>query len=166
MSIQHSTLAVAETDRSQASVAAQAPLRVSTRFGIYEVDPAKLIRMERGLLGFPEPASYVLLDLPGDNPNAFHLLQNVDEPELGFIVLPLQGELARDAEADLDEICQQRRLDRAEAAFLLIATLRLGDEGSLEITVNRRAPVLVDTARMTGRQVVLNDPRYEVQYRL
>jgi len=80
--------------------------------------------------------------------------------------LYLRSDLAKDAEADLQAICEQRHMRREDAVFLLIATLRPKAEGGLDITVNRRAPVLIDTQRMTGRQVVLNDSRYEVQFQL
>jgi flagellar assembly factor FliW len=141
-------------------------LRVETRFGTYAVASEKTLRFERGLLGFPQAASFALLDLPGEAPQAFRLLQKVDDEKLGFIVLPLMGELEADAEADLQAACAARHIDRADAVFLLIATLRPKPEGGVDITVNRRAPVLIDGTRMTGVQVVLNDPRYEVQYRL
>ena len=166
MSMNYSSLAVALADRPQAAAGAAEPLQVSTRFGVYEVDADKLLRMERGLLGFPQSASYALLDLPGEQGQAFRLLQNVDDASIGFVVLPLGGDLAKDAEADLQAICEQRHMRREDAVFLLIATLRPKAEGGLDITVNRRAPVLIDTQRMTGRQVVLNDSRYEVQFQL
>ena len=141
-------------------------LEVATRFGVYAVEADKTLRFERGLLGFPQAGSFALLDLPGDAPQAFRLLQKVDDPQLGFIVLPLMGELEADAESDLQALCDARHIKRDEAVFLLIATLRPKAEGGVDITVNRRAPILLDGRRMTGAQVVLNDPRYEVQHQL
>ncbi|MDZ7714103.1 MAG: flagellar assembly protein FliW [Rhodovibrio sp.] len=141
-------------------------LEVATRFGVYAVEADKTLRFERGLLGFAQPGSFALLDLPGEAPQAFRLLQKVDDANLGFIVLPLAGELEADAEADLQALCEARHVKRADAVFLLIATLRPKAEGGVDITVNRRAPILLDGRRMTGAQVVLNDPRYEVRYTL
>jgi flagellar assembly factor FliW len=145
-------------------------LQVATRFGVYAVEADKTLRFERGLLGFTQPGSFALLDLPGEAPQAFRLLQKVDDANLGFIVLPLMGELEADAEADLQAVCDARHVKRDEAVFLLIATLRPkaegGSENGVDITVNRRAPILLDGQRMTGAQVVLNDPRYEVRYEL
>jgi flagellar assembly factor FliW len=168
-----SQVAVAgNTDRQPAEAGAPAvefapdDLQVETRFGTYAVSPNKILRFERGLLGFPKAASFALLDLPGDAPQAFRLLQQIDDPTLGFIVWPLTGELQADAEADLQALCDARHIKRADAVFLLIATLRPKAEGGVDITVNRRAPVLLDGQRMTGVQVVLNDPRYEVRTRL
>jgi flagellar assembly factor FliW len=174
-----SQVAVARTDdpacESPAADPAAAPaaaelgandLRVETRFGTYAVAADKTLRFERGLLGFAQPGSFALLDLPGAAPQAFRLLQKTDDPTLGFIVWPLTGELQADAEADLQALCDARHVKRADAVFLLIATLRPKAEGGVDITVNRRAPVLLDGQRMTGVQVVLNDPRYEVRYRL
>ena len=141
-------------------------LQVDTRFGVYAVAADKTLRFERGLLGFAQPGSFALLDLPGEAPQTFRLLQKVDDPNVGFIVLPLTGELLADAEEDLQALCKVRHLAREDAVFLLIATLRPKAEGGVDITVNRRAPVLLDGRRMTGVQVVLNDPRYEVRYKL
>ena len=141
-------------------------LEVATRFGVYAVEADKTLRFERGLLGFPQAGSFALLDLPGDAPQAFRLLQKVDDPQLGFIVLPLEGDLAAAAESDLQAVCKARHLKREDAVFLLIATLRPTAEAGVDITVNRRAPVLLDSRRMTGCQVVLNDSAYEVRYKL
>lgn len=141
-------------------------LKVATRFGVYAVEADKTLRFERGLLGFAQPGTFALLDLPGEAPQAFRLLQKVDDPNLGFIVLPLMGELEADAESDLQALCDARHVKRDEAVFLLIATLRPKAGGGVDITVNRRAPILLDGQRMTGAQVVLSDPRYEVRYTL
>lgn len=167
MSIHHSQLAVAKPQAPQTpNASAPATIEVPTRFGTYEVEHDKLIYMERGLLGFSQSGNFVLLDIPGQETQAFRLYQSVDEPSIAFIVLPLAGDLAQDAEADLQAVCDQRHLHREDAVFLLIATLHPKSEGGLDITVNRRAPVLVDTQRMIASQVVLNDSRYEVQFKL
>ena len=141
-------------------------IQVVTRFGDYAVAADKTLRFERGLLGFAQPSSFALLDLPGEAPQAFRLLQKVDDPNLGFIVWPITSALLADAESDLQAACDARHIPREDVVFLLIATLRPKAEGGLDITVNRRAPVLLDGRRMTGVQVVLNDPRYEVRYKL
>jgi flagellar assembly factor FliW len=174
-----SQVAIARTSDSQPADAitptADAPaagelgpedLQVATRFGDYAVAPDKTLRFERGLLGFAQPGTFALLDLPGEAPQAFRLLQKVDDETLGFIVLPLMGELEADAESDLQALCDARHIKRDDAVFLLIATLRPKAGGGVDITVNRRAPVLLDGQRMTGVQLVLNDPRYEVRYKL
>jgi flagellar assembly factor FliW len=166
---QDDTPAASVSDSTAAPAAAELgpdDLRVETRFGTYAVGADKTLRFERGLLGFPQPASFALLDLPGEAPQAFRLLQKIDDAQLGFVVLPLMGELEAAAESDLQAACDARHIERAEAVFLLIATLRPKPEGGVDITVNRRAPVLLDGKRMTGVQVVLKDPRYEVQYKL
>lgn len=167
MSIHHSQLAVAKPDVPQTPETSDPDmLHVASRFGTYEVERDKLIYMERGLLGFSQSGNFALLDIPGQEAQAFRLYQSVDEPSVAFIVLPLAGDLARDAETDLQAVCDQRHLERQDAVFLLIATLRPKSEGGLDITVNRRAPILVDTKRMIASQVVLNDSRYDVQFKL
>lgn len=161
MSVTNSSLAVAE--RAQ-----EGPKEgtIDTRFGRFEVDFDKAIRIPRGIIGFETAYSFILLDVPGESNQAFKLLQSLDDPALGFIVLPLSPQDEAIAEADLQASCAAFGVAREDAAFLLIVTVRPDAEGTVRMTVNLRAPLLLDTRTQTGWQVVLSDQSYSIRHPL
>ena len=101
MSVTNSSLAVAE--RAQDSPKEGT---IDTRFGRFEVDFDKAIRIPRGIIGFETAYSFILLDVPGESIQAFKLLQSLDDPALGFIVLPLSPQ--DDAIAGNDHAVEDR----------------------------------------------------------
>lgn len=161
MSPSNSSLAVAE--RTQAS---EQEATIDTRFGRFEVDFDKTIRIPRGIIGFENAHSFILLDVPGESNQAFKLLQSLDDPALGFIVLPLSPQDEAIAEADLHASCTAFGVTREEAAFLLIVSVRPDAEGAVRMSVNLRAPVLLDTRTQTGWQVVFSDQSYSIRHPL
>ena len=50
-----------------------------------------------------------------------------------------------------------------DAAFLLIVTVRPNDDGSADITVNLRAPLVVDVKEGLARQIVMVNANYPIQ---
>ncbi|MEM6553704.1 MAG: flagellar assembly protein FliW, partial [Planctomycetota bacterium] len=55
----------------------------TSRFGEVEVDDNRVIRFERGVLGFPKYKDYVLID--GGEESYFWWLQSVEVPDLAFV---------------------------------------------------------------------------------
>ena len=69
------------------------------------------------------------------------------------------------AEADLAEACRSAGLPGPDALVLIVAAIHDTDDGR-EITLNLRAPLLVDCRRRTGLQQVLPTPAYPTRHRL
>lgn len=137
---------------------------LATRFGPVRVDGEREIAFPVGLLGFPGHRRYVLSGLP-DRPGPFKLLQAADDPDLGFLVLPLEREDGPIAAGDLEAACAQLAIPAEALAVLAIVTLRPGAAGVVT-TVNLKAPLLIDTARQRGWQVVLPSDGYDLRHPL
>jgi flagellar assembly factor FliW len=118
----------------------------------------------RGLLGFAGRHRYLLTDIPGADA-VFKLLQSVDDPELSFVVLPLDANDGPIAGADLVAARSALAIEDAALAVLAIVTLRAGCE-RVDFTVNLRAPLLIDTGRRLGYQHVLPDDAYPLRHPL
>ena len=143
--------------------AAQAPPLV-TRFGALARDPERIIMFPHGLLGFAGQHRYLLADIPGAD-TAFKLLQSADDPELSFVVLPLDADDGPIAGADLVAARRALAMEDAALAVLAIVTLRTTAE-RVDFTVNLRAPLLVDTGRQLGYQHVLPNDAYPLRHPL
>jgi flagellar assembly factor FliW len=137
---------------------------LGTRFGPVRVDGEREIAFPVGLLGFPRHKRYVLSGLP-DRPGPFKLLQAADDPDLGFLVLPLEREDGPIAEGDLGAACAQLAIEGEALAVLGVVTLRPESAGVVT-TVNLKAPLLIDTVRRRGWQVVLPSDGYDLRHPL
>jgi flagellar assembly factor FliW len=135
--------------------------RLTTRFGPVAVDPARLITVPAGLFGFAHRSRFVLTALPGREA-PFKLFQSVDDPDLGFLVLPLDAARGPIARADLEAAAAKLGIPMEALVALAIVTLR-AMPNDLRCTINLKAPILIDSGRQIGAQHVLANDAYEVR---
>jgi flagellar assembly factor FliW len=79
------------------------------------------------------------------------------------VVLPLSlagGVVAQD---DVEQALADLAVPRASAVFLLLVTLRRGEDGQTAMTANLRAPIVVDSDRRTARQYIFANPDYPMR---
>jgi flagellar assembly factor FliW len=140
------------------------PAVLATRFGEVRLAADRLITFPAGLLGFADCRRYALAELPGRQV-AFKLLQSVDEPELAFLVLPLdldQGPIGR---GDLEQACDELGLEWRTLVALALVTLRQ-DEAGVHFSINLKAPLLIDSRHQLGRQHVFAGDAYPLRHDL
>ena len=151
------------------SAAAEAPaaptLPIETRYGRIEVSCDAIIGMPNGILGFAGHSSFALIDLPDGRLGQFRLLQSLQDPDLSFLVMPLDPGSGAIDRADLDEARRAAGAAAEDAAFLLIVTLRKEKDG-IRVTANLRAPIVLDKARRIAGQYVLSNNRYSIRHAL
>lgn len=132
----------------------------STRFGTLELTSDQVIDFGSGLLGFPDSRSYVLIELPDDDDYLW--LHSIDEPDVAFLVIR-PWEFFPDYELDVpDATTAELELDNPIDAdvFLLVTVHRADGEQPDLLTANLLGPVVVNTRRRCGRQVVLDSETY------
>ncbi len=152
----------ARARRAEEGSGAEERVTLETRFGALEFGPENSIHLPVGLLGFSDYHEFGLADLPQAQLADFKLLQCLDDTSLSFIVTPLKIDDGRVAREDLEDAALSVGIPVEAAAFLLIVTLRQNDE-DVSITVNLRAPVVVDVNRAIARQVVMANSSYPIQ---
>jgi len=136
---------------------------VETRFGAFVFDETNTLFMPSGPLGFASHRHFGLANLPAPKLSAFKLLQSLDDAEVSFIVTPLDLHEAPIEMADLEAGARAAGMALEEVETLGIVTVRSGGP-SPELTVNLRAPVLVDLRLRLARQVVLNNPDLPIRH--
>lgn len=118
--------------------------------------PAGIPGLSRELTGFS-------LDSLGEN-SPFFYLQSLQDEHTGFILVN-PFDLFADYEFDLpDEVARTMDLNSPEQAAVFCIVNASG--GLKKATVNLLAPVVLNTASGTARQVVLNDKRYGIRHPL
>lgn len=140
-------------------------LTLETRFGQMEVSRENIIHFASGILGFAGAREFVVVQLDDPKYRLFRILQCVNDPTLSFIVFPPSLDSGLIEPADLSAAAAALGFQREDLVVLLLVTVRRGAEGHA-LTVNLRAPVLIDAGRFRGAQYVLANERYPVQYPL
>ena len=138
---------------------------IRSRFGDISVDTSKSLLFQRGLLGMPDKMNFVLANFPSDKMHQFKLLQSLDDTTLSFITLPLDIQNPIVAADDLRGACREMQIDEEQLAALLIVSVhRTTDQ--IRLSVNARAPILLDAKRKTGVQYVIPREMYKIQHML
>ncbi len=135
---------------------------IDTRFGKIAIKRDNPITFPRGLLGMPDKTSFCLLDFPVKKFAQFRLLQSLDDNALSFISLPL--EVVNDIidREDIVKACKDLDLPEKDLAILLIVSVHRG-ASEVRLSVNARAPLLIDASRREATQYVFQNNRYLVQ---
>ncbi len=136
---------------------------VGTRFGEIAVDLSQMLAFSRGMLGMPDRTRYALTAFPENKMPQFQLLQSLDDYTLSFIVLPLALENPIIAREDLIIAAQDAGIALPDLTAALVVSVYRSPE-ALRITVNARAPLLLDMGRKQGMQYVFPHSRYKVQH--
>ena len=120
------------------------------------------IHFAEGLIGFPESKDFVLLE--NEDLAPFRLLQAVERPEVGFLVLDptLVAKGYYDVVPDRDWESVGVTNGTPRLAFVSVIVGPSPDES----TGNLQAPLLINCQEMIGRQVILTDSGLSVRHPL
>ena len=136
---------------------------IVSRFGPIVVQPTTAISFPSGLLGFPGLRDYALASLPDERFNRFLVLQSLEDDGVAFLVQALDPDQGLIAAADLNEMCALLDVPREHLALLLIVSIRRHAEKAV-LTVNLRAPLVVNAQRRRGVQHVLSNGVYPIRH--
>lgn len=136
-------------------------MKVQTQFfGSMEVDDMNIVRFPQGLLGFPQLQNFFLVEC-SDEP-LFLWLQSADEPKIAFTVLESLF-FHKDYQISLypqDMTDLEIQSEKEVKALNIIAM----DTQSENISVNLKAPLVLNLQKRVGKQVILTDGRYSVDH--
>lgn len=123
----------------------------TTHFGSVRIEADDILLFPQGLIGFPRHRHWVLL---GDGENeALAWLQSVSDAEVAFpVVSPRRFVANYQVKLSRREIAPLELIDHRDAHVLSIVSR---DDETL--TINLKAPLLVNLEQHLGRQVVVND---------
>ncbi|GLC87830.1 flagellar assembly protein FliW [Lysinibacillus piscis] len=129
-------------------------MNIETKFlGTVEIQEQDILTFTAGLPGFPDAQKFVLLPLDADLPLV--VLQSIEQQELSFI-LAYPFAFKKDYAFDINE---DEKIDlqiEQEEDVIAYAILTL-KETFQESTMNLLAPVIVNTVKKLGKQIVLQD---------
>lgn len=137
---------------------------IATKFlGDIEIQEQQIITFEQGLLGLGDIKKFVLLPLEKESP--FVILQSTEQQEIGFVVA-YPFVFKKDYIFEIsDEDKKDLRVEKEEELITYsIVTLKEPFETS---TLNLLAPIVINTAKRYGKQIVLPDNKiYPLRYQI
>lgn len=134
----------------------------TTRFGELEVNPNDIITFSEGLLGFENLRKYFVVD-PGDS-TLILWLQSTEDEKIAFPVIEPKifkpDYIAKLMPADLNGL----ELDSLQTAKLY-AILTI-PANVTEMSANLKAPVVINSHKKVGKQIVLQDSKLSVKHEM
>ena len=130
-------------------------------FGEIDVTEDEMIKFPEPILGFESSSGYILVRFY-DEPDSFLCLQSTSDSETAFVLVdPTYIVENYTATLNPDDLRILQANDDTPLAFYVIAVIR--DEWR-ESTVNLRCPVVVNTEKKIGKQVIMEDTSYSMRH--
>jgi flagellar assembly factor FliW len=133
----------------------------TTRFGTVEFDRDKVIDFVEDIPGFPEAKRFIFIPHADDSP--LNWLQCIDAPELAFAVLDpwLLFDDYKPALSgfDLESLDLGDNLDED---LIILSVLTIPSDPQM-MTVNLKAPIVINAKLNKAKQVVLSNDEYLIK---
>lgn len=137
-------------------------MTINTRhFGDIEIDDKGIIDFVEGLPAFEEYRRYVLLK-DGDESSPFRWLQCIDNADLAFAIVDPFA-VKKDYEVELSpENIKLLGIEKAEdvATYSIVVV----PEDASKISMNLKAPIIINIKSNMGKQVILDTDKYGVRH--
>lgn len=137
-------------------------MKLQTRiFGEIEIDESKKLVFEQGIIGYPDFKIFFLLyDIEKEERGAISWLQSADDECFALPVIdPLLIQHDYNPTVD-DEIVAS--LGDMDDEFAIFTTIRVPPDIT-KMTINLKAPIVINVTTQKGRQVIVEDEQYKVR---
>lgn len=139
-------------------------MKVNTRiFGEVDIEEAKLITFEGGIIGFPDMKKFALIYDSEKGVNAgIRYLQSMDEPTFAMPVMdPLS--VCEDYNPEVEDELLAKLGDLDENNLLVMTTVTVPKDIK-EMSVNLMGPIIINTDTRKACQVIVDGDKYPVRY--
>jgi len=134
----------------------------TTRFGELEVDKKDILNFKEGLLGFETLRKFFIVD-PGDQ-TLILWLQSLDDGATAFPVIEPKVFAPQYAVKLLPAESASLSLESLnDASIYTILTI---PQNITDMSANLKAPVIINNKTRESRQIVLQDSKLEVRYKM
>lgn len=130
-------------------------------FGTVEIDDSKIITFESGILGFEGYQKYTLIYDSVKNKKTIMWLQSVEEKSLALPVIDPM--IVDDKYSPVVEDSLLDAIGGVDENNMLILTVLTVPSDITKMTVNLKAPVVINTDTCKGVQLVADNEEYKVR---
>ena len=131
-------------------------------FGEIEVADQDVLEFEYGIPGFESMTQFVILGKTDDENSPFFWLQSAQNPNLAFVIMNPR-DLVPDYEVEIDMFTANllKITDENDALIYSIVTV---PEDISKISINLKAPIVINAKTNRGCQVVLENEKYKFKH--
>ncbi len=131
-------------------------------FGDIEVDENKIITFDGGIIGFPELKRFMLIHDRENEKKHISWLQSIDEPDFAMPVIdPLK--LVEDYNPIVEDELLSGLGKLSPEEMLVLVTMTIPKDIT-KMTVNLKAPIIINAASLKAGQIIVDDEKYVVRY--
>lgn len=121
----------------------------------------EIINFEKSIPGFNDIKRFILKEIEG---SSFKLLQSIDDVTVGFVVIS-PFEVEENYEINLSEEVI-KTLEIKEATDVLLYSLVTLNSKVEKITVNLKAPVVINVNNKKAEQFIIDKEKYKIKHPL
>lgn len=140
-------------------------ISIESRFGSVEVNTSNALFFPSGLLGLPDNLHFCLTSFPDERMSQFKVLQSLNDHSLSFVVLPVDIVNNLIESQDITDACNVLGVEQENLLILLIASVHRTPD-NVSLTVNVRAPIMVDAEQKLAAQYVFTNNKYDVRHKI
>ena len=139
-------------------------MKITTnQLGEIEINEEEIIQFQYGIPGFPGLTRYIMI-APDSDEEIFSYLQSVENPEVSFVLMYVNALIP-----EYSPIVDKEYLEDLGAfkdEDLLMYNIANIPDNIREMTVNLRAPIIINSLTYKGKQVVANNEEYAVKHKV
>ena len=132
----------------------------TTRFGTLTIEPELVITLTQPIIGFQDYRRFILL--PGPEESGLSWLQSTESGELAFLLIK-PGQIYPTYSIRLGKH-ELTELAVSKVEELDIYTLVVVPDDPTQVRTNLKAPVLLNLKQRLGKQTVLENSDYPIQF--
>lgn len=138
-------------------------MKIRTKYhGETEIDEKEIWQFKKGIPGFPDEKEFVILALPENN--VYGILQSVQTPSIGFVVInPFHFFPHYSFDLD-DAIIEQLQLQ--DEKYVLVYSILTIQDPFEKTTANLQAPIIMNSKNHLAKQIILNNSPYKTKHLL
>ncbi|EJP6470971.1 MULTISPECIES: flagellar assembly protein FliW [unclassified Clostridium] len=138
-------------------------MNLNTKYhGCIEYEEKDVINFEKGIPGFEKLKKFIMF--PVEDNKIFSVLQSIENEDIGIIVTS-PFNIKKDYEVQLNEEQIKNLKLQDEKDALVLSTVTLNSDIN-KITVNLRAPIVINIKEKIGEQIIVNNDKYRVKHPL
>jgi flagellar assembly factor FliW len=138
-------------------------MKIATKFhGTREYKEEDILNFKKGLPGFEQLKKYILF--PVENNEIFSILQSIEDESIGLVVTS-PFEIVKNYEFKLDDNLIEKLAIKEPEDVLVMSTVTLSSKPE-NITVNLKAPIIINIKEKLGEQIILEKEQYKIKHPL
>lgn len=141
-------------------------MKANTRlFGEIDIEEDKIIRMEGGMIGFPELTAFTLIydEEKEQKDSSIMWFQSMDEPDIAFPVIH-PNELKPDYKPTVNAEMLKPLGELTQENLYILTTITVPPEIE-NMAINLKAPLIINTDTKKGCQLIIEDD-YPVKFKI